>query len=106
MMSRKQKLRFIAYKSPDPMLSPKIKHDDDLASLLRHLGDIGYKPSVFGPAIYYVPFGKFKHTKFCAVGIGTWVGGMKIRLFEFADPPPAPGVEFVRQIEIWEDEDE
>ena len=106
-MPRPLKPRFIAYKSPDPMLSPRIKQDESLARLLVYLEDRNYRPSVFGPAIYYIPVkdGKLVNPKLAAVGAGIWMGGMKIRLFEFADPPPAPGVEFIRQTEFLEDDD-
>jgi hypothetical protein len=59
-------------------------------------------PSVFGPAIYHVPVkdGRRVDEKTGAIGIGIWAGGRKIRLFEFVDAPPAPGVEFIRQIEF------
>ncbi len=95
---------FIAYRFPDPMVSVKIKRSESLVDLLDHLAARGVKPAVFGPAIYYVPVedGELVDIKTAALGVGIWMGGMKIRLFEFVEPPPAPGVEFVRQTEFIE----
>ena len=100
---RRARPRFIAYKFPDPLASPKIKQDESLACLLDYLG-FTTKPRVFGPAIYFIPVrnGKLVVPKYGATGIGIWVGGRKIRLFEFVEPPTAPGVEFIRQTEFIE----
>ena len=102
---RKVRPRFIAYKFPDPLASPKIKQDESLAGLLDYLHHHEkVVPRAFGPAIYFIPVrdGKLVDPKYSATGIGIWVGGRKIRLFEFVEPPPAPGVEFIRQTEVIE----
>jgi hypothetical protein len=98
--------RFIAYKFVDPLTSPKIKQDESLAGLLDYLHLLDrVMPRVYGPAIYYIPVkdGKLIDPKLGATGIGIWAGGRKIRLFEFVEPPPAPGVEFIRQTEFIEE---
>ena len=99
---------FIAYRFPDPMVSVKIKRSESLADLLDHLAARGVLPTAFGPAIYYVPTkdGALVDIKTGALGVGIWMGGMKIRLFEFVEPPPSPGVEFVRQIEFIDERSE
>jgi hypothetical protein len=85
-------------------MSPKIKQDESLAGLLDYLSSGRECPRVYGPAIYFIPVkdGRLVDPKVGAVGIGLWVGGRKIRLFEFVEPPPAPGVEFIRQTEFIE----
>jgi hypothetical protein len=95
---------FIAYRLTDPMVSPKIKRDESLVDLLDYLYLHHYRWHVYGPAIYYVPVidGVLADIKTAAIGIGIWMGGRKIRLFEFVEPPPAPGVEFIRQTEFIE----
>ena len=105
MAKRKDRPQFIAYRFPDPMVSVKIKRSESLVDLLDHLAARGVKPTAFGPAIYYVPVkgGELVDIKTAALGVGIWMGGMKIRLFEFAEPPPAPGVEFIRQTEFIEE---
>ena len=102
-MPRKIEPLFIAYKFVDPLTSPRIKQDKSLAGLLDYLTE-RCVPRVYGPAIYFIPVkdGKLVNPRFEAVGIGLWVGGRKIRLFEFMEPPPAPGVEFIRQTEFIE----
>ena len=86
------------------MMAPKIKRSESLVDLLAHLAARSIRPAVYGPAIYYVPVkdGRLVDIKTGALGIGIWAGGRKIRLFEFVEPPPAPGVEFIRQIEFIE----
>lgn len=104
-MPRKIRPLFIAYKFVDPLTSPRIKRDTSLAGLLDYL-HLHEKvlPQVYGPAIYFVPVveGRLVDVKTAAQGIGIWVGGRKIRLFELVEPPPAPGVEFIRQTEFIE----
>jgi hypothetical protein len=89
-------------------MAPKIKRDESLVELLDYLDARCIKPAVYGPAIYYVPVkdGKLVDIKTGALGIGIWVGGRKIRLFEFVGAPPIPGVEFVRQTEFVEGGDD
>lgn len=96
--------RWIAFRFPDPMGSPRIKQDEDLASLLEYLAASGYTPMVYGPAIYYRPVrnGALVHERRDVLPIGTWDGGMKISLFENVEPPPAPGVEFRQKIKFEE----
>jgi len=100
---RRARPRFIAYRFIDPLTSPKIKQDESLVGLLDYLSE-RERPQVYGPAIYFIPVkdGKLVAPKLGATGIGIWVGGRKIRLFEFVEPPPAPGVEFIRQTEFIE----
>lgn len=101
MAARKSKPRFAAYRFVDPLTSPRIKGDESLAGLCDYL-EGRVTPSVFGPAIYFVPVkdGRLVDEKTGAIGIGLWAGGRKIRLFEFVTAPPAPGVEFIRQVEF------
>ena len=101
-MPRKIRPLFIAYKFVDPLTSPRIKRDESLAGLLDYLDLNEVLPQVYGPAIYFIPVkdGKLVDPKYGATGIGIWMGGRKIRLFEFVEPPPAPGVEFIRQTEF------
>ncbi len=108
MALRKVRSLFIAYRFPDPMVSVKIKRSESLADLLDHLAARGIKPTAFGPAIYYIPVedGRLVDIKTAALGVGIWMGGMKIRLFEFVEPPPSPGVEFIRQTEFIEGGDD
>jgi hypothetical protein len=108
MTPRKVRPIFIAYRFVDPMMAPKIKRSESLADLLDHLAARCIRPAVYGPAIYYVPAvdGKLVDIKTAALGIGIWMGGRKIRLFEFVEPPPAPGVEFIRQTEFTEGGDD
>lgn len=103
-MPRKIRPLFIAYKFVDPLTSPRIKQDTSLSCLLDYLS-FKMKPQVYGPAIYYIPVkdGKLVAPKYGATGIGIWVGGRKIRLFESVEAPPAPGVEFIRQTEFIEE---
>lgn len=100
-MARNPKPRFVAYRFVDPLTSPRIKGDESLAALCDYL-EGRTVPSVFGPAIYHVPVkhGRLVDEKTGAIGIGLWAGGRKIRLFEFVTAPPAPGVEFIRQVEF------
>jgi hypothetical protein len=102
-MPRKIRPLFIAYKFVDPLTSPRIKQDTSLSCLLDYLG-LKTKPRAYGPAIYCIPVkdGKLVDPKYGATGIGIWVGGRKIRLFESVEAPPAPGVEFIRQTEFIE----
>jgi hypothetical protein len=108
MARRKPRPFFIAYRFTDPMMAPKIKRSESLVDLLDYLYLRHYRWYVFGPAIYYVPVvdGRSVDIKTSALGIGIWAGGRKIRLFEFVEPPPAPGVEFVRQTEFVEGGDD
>ena len=103
MAPRKVRPRFVAYDFVDPLTSRKIKQDESLAGLLDYLSE-RQCPRVYGPAIYLIPIedDKLVDPKYGATGIGIWMGGRKIRLFEFVEPPPAPGVEFVRQTEFIE----
>jgi hypothetical protein len=101
-MPTKHEPRWIAFRFPDPMCSPRIKQESDLAALLSYLVAKDFKPEIYGPAIYYRPVidGVLAHERRDVRPLGTWVGGMKIRLFEGVEPPPAPGVEFIRQIQF------
>lgn len=105
-MGLEPKPRFIAYRFADPLTSVKFKQDESLAGLLDFLAlHWRMRPRVYGPAIFFRPVknGKLVDPKYGATPIGIWVGGRKIRLFEFIEPPPAPGVEFIRQTEFIEE---
>ena len=100
-MARTPKPRYVAFRFVDPLTSPRIKGDESLADLLDYL-EARMEPRVYGPAIYFQPVkdGRLVDVKTGAIGIGLWAGGRKIRLFEFVPEPPAPGVEFIRQVEF------
>jgi len=101
-VTRKHNPRWIAFRFPDPMCAPRIKQDEDLAALLSYLVEKVRKPAIYGPVIFYraATDGVLVHERRDVMPIGTWEGGMKIRLCEGVEAPPAPGVEFLKPIQF------
>lgn len=101
-MAARRRPRWVAFAFPDPMCSPRIKQDEDLASLLTYLAERGHRPGVYGPVIYFRPVvdGELVDLRRNVLPVGVWEGGMKIRLCEGVEEPPLQGIEFVSPIQF------